>query len=89
MIRTFVEMGNGGTDALPPTICFERGLALDMARADEPEAAGIAVYEVDAAARAETEATPFAAFGRIPQRYRRISRNALLAAAPAVAEPAL
>jgi hypothetical protein len=88
VIRTFVLARNGKTEALPPTICFERDFALEMAEADQPEAAGVAVYEIDTAARAETEATPFAAFGLVPENYWRIARNALLAAAPAVPEPA-
>ncbi len=82
VIRTFVRSGRE-LGALPPTICFERELALDMAQADETECEGVAVYELDGGAEAETEAKPFAAFGLIPDDYWRIERNALLAAAPA------
>lgn len=81
VIRTFVRTGKT-IGALPPTICFERDLALEMAQADEPEAEGIAVYELDGAARGETEAKPFAAFGLVPDLYWRIGRDALLTAAP-------
>jgi hypothetical protein len=69
--------------ALPPTICFERDLALEMAagrRAGGGE--GVAVYELAGAAHGETEARPFAAFGPVPDPYWRIGRDALLAAAP-------
>lgn len=65
VIRTFVRTGKT-IAALPPTICFERDLALEMAQADEPEAEGVAVYELDGAAHGETEAKPFAAFGPVP-----------------------
>lgn len=81
VIRTFVRTGKQ-IGALPPTICFERDLALEMAQADEAEAEGVAVYELDSAARGETEAKPFAAFGLVPDSYWRIGRDALLAAAP-------
>jgi hypothetical protein len=81
VIRTFVRTGRH-VGALPPTICFERDLALEMAQADEPEAEGVAVYELDGAACGETEAKPFAAFGLVPDSYWRIGRDALLAAAP-------
>jgi len=74
--------------ALPPTICFERDLALEMAQADEPECEGVAVYELDQAAGRATEAKPFAAFGFVPDRFRRIGRDELLAAAPNSAEMA-
>jgi hypothetical protein len=40
------------------------------------------VYELDQAATRDNEAKPFAAFGLVPERYRRISREALLATAP-------
>lgn len=81
VIRSFVRSG-AALGALPPTICFERDLALEMAQADEPECDGVAVYELDRAAARESEAKPFAAFGLVPDSYRRISREALLAAAP-------
>ena len=81
VIRTFVRTGKT-IGALPPTICFERDLALEMAQADEPEAEGVAVYELDGAAHGETEAKPFAAFGHVPGVYWRIGRDELLAAAP-------
>jgi hypothetical protein len=48
----------------------------------------IAVYEIDQAAGRETEAKPFAAFGLVPGRFRRIGRDELLAAAPNSAEMA-
>jgi hypothetical protein len=81
VIRTFVRHG-GSIGALPPTICFERDLALEMAQADEAECEGVAVYALDRAAARESEAKPFAAFGLVPDSYRRISREAQLAAAP-------
>jgi hypothetical protein len=81
VIRTFVRTGKT-IRALPPTICFERDLALEMAQADEPEAEGVAVYELDSGACGETEAKPFAAFGFVPGSYWRIERDTLLAAAP-------
>jgi hypothetical protein len=88
VIRTFLRSGDGNLAALPPTICFERELALEMAYADKAESSGVAVYEIDTAARAETETRPFIAFGAIPENYRCVARTALLAAAPAIAEPA-
>ena len=87
VIRTFVRQGNG-LGALPPTICFERELALEMAAADELEAEGVAVYEIGANDSNDMAAKPFAAFGIIPENFRRIGRDALLAA-PAVITPAL
>lgn len=80
-VISFVRHG-GRIGALPPTICFERNLALEMAQADETECEGVAVYELDQTAARESEAKPFAAFGLVPEYYRRISREALLAAAP-------
>ncbi|HWK86765.1 MAG TPA: hypothetical protein VNQ34_04590 [Xanthobacteraceae bacterium] len=87
VIRTFVRRGSE-IAALPPTVCFERELALEMAEADEPEAAGVAVYEVSSDDSNDTPAKPFAAFGAIPQDFRRIGRDALLAA-PALVTPVL
>ena len=87
VIRTFVRRGSE-LGALPPTICFERELALEMAAADEPEAAGVAVYEIGANDSNDIAAKPFAAFGIIPENFRRIGHDALLAA-PAVVTPAL
>jgi hypothetical protein len=78
VIRTFVRRGKV-IGVLPPTICFERDLALDMAETDEAEAEGVAVYELDGQTN---EAKPFAAFGSIPGEYWKIGRTALLAAAP-------
>lgn len=87
VIRTFIRRGSK-LDTLPPTICFEREIALDMAAADEPEAEGVAVYELGGSDDSDTEAKPFAVFGIVPQSFRRIGRDALLAA-PAVVTPAL
>jgi hypothetical protein len=87
VIRTFVRRGSH-LEALPPTVCFERELALEMAEADEPEAAGIAVYEIGASEGNDAMARPFAAFGTVPENFRRIGRDALLAA-PALVAPAL
>jgi hypothetical protein len=81
VIRTFVRHG-GSIGALPPTICFERDLALEMAQADGAECEGVAVYAIERAATRESEAKPFAAFGLVPDSYRRISREGLLAAPP-------
>lgn len=81
VIRTFIRRGEG-LRALPPTICFERGLALEMAQADEPEADGVAVYELDQMTEADGKTKPFAAYGLVPDSYRRIGRDDLLAAAP-------
>lgn len=82
VIRTFIRTGSG-VGALPPTICFERDLAIEMAQADEKEAEGVAVYELDGAARGWSAAKPFAAFGFVPDDYWCIGRDELLAAAPA------
>jgi hypothetical protein len=82
VIRTFVRAGSG-VGALPPTICFERDLAIEMAQADEPEAEGVAVYELSSDAGGKSEAQPFAAFGTVPDHYWHIGRDELLAAAPA------
>lgn len=87
VIRTFVRRGRE-IAALPPTVCFERELALEMAEADEPEAAGVAVYEIGADNGNDAVARPFAAFGTVPQDFRRIGRDALLAA-PALVTPVL
>ncbi len=81
VIRTFVRRGKG-LGALPPTICFERDLALDMEMADETGGEGIAGYEIDSGAESGAKAKPFAAFGRIPDDYWRIGRDALLSSAP-------
>jgi len=81
VIRTFIRRGEA-LRALPPTICFERDLALEMAQAYEPEADGVAVYELNQKAEADGRTTPFAAFGLVPDSYRRIGRDDLLAAAP-------
>jgi hypothetical protein len=77
--RTFIRRSHD-IGVLPPAICFERDLAHEMAEADGG-IGGVAVYEPDPA-RGSSEAQPFAAFGRIPDCYRRIGRDALLAAAP-------
>lgn len=87
VIRTFIRRGRD-IAVLPPTVCFERELALEMARSDEEEAAGVAVYQIAAADGDDTIAKPFAAFGIIPQDFRRIGRDALLAP-PAVVTPVL
>lgn len=81
VIRTFVRTGSG-VGALPPTICFERDLAIEMAQADEPEADGVAVYELSNGAGGQSKAQPFAAFGTVPDDYWHIGRDELLAAAP-------
>jgi hypothetical protein len=82
VIRTFVRIGSG-LGALPPTICFERDLAIEMAQADEQAAEGVAVYELSNSATSENAAQPFAAFGTVPEDYWHIGRAELLAAAPA------
>jgi len=82
VIRTFVRCGHS-LDVLPPTICFERDLALEMAQADQDQAEGVAVYELDGRAMGECATRPFAAFGHIPASYRQVGRDVLLAAAPA------
>jgi predicted nuclease with RNAse H fold len=87
VIRTFIHRGNG-IAALPPTICFERELAIEMAEADELEAAGVAVYEIDPNDGNDAVAKPFAVFGIVPQDFRRIGRDALLAA-PVLVTPVL
>ena len=81
VIRTFIRVGQQ-IGALPPTICFERELALEMAQADEPEAEGVAVYELSGETLKDAKAKPFASFGVIPDAYWRIGRDELLAAAP-------
>jgi hypothetical protein len=83
VIRTFIRSGHS-LDALPPTICFERELALEMAQADEAGAEGVAVYELDGSAADDRE-QPFASFGHVPASYRWIGREALLAERPAPA----
>jgi hypothetical protein len=87
VIRTFVRRGDG-ISVLPPTICFERELAIEMAEADGPEAAGVAVYEIGLNNSNDTVTQPFAAFGIVPQSFRQIGRDALLAA-PAAVTPVL
>lgn len=87
VIPTFVLARNSKTEVLPPTICFERDLALEMAQVDEPESAGVAVYEIDTPRRWKPKLChlpPSASFQKIIG----VARNALLAAAPAVSEPA-
>jgi hypothetical protein len=82
VIRTFVRAGPD-IGVLPPTICFERDLAIEMAQTDEQEAEGVAVYEISNGAGRQSTAQPFAAFGIVPDDYWHIGRDELLAAAPA------
>lgn len=87
VIRTFIRRGDD-IAALPPTICFERELAIEMAEADEPEATGVAVYEIGTNDSSDAVTKPIVAFGIVPQSFQRIGRDALLAA-PAAVTPVL
>jgi hypothetical protein len=81
--RTFVRRGQH-VRLLPPTICFERGLALQIAEQDAAQAWGVAVFEVDLAAGPRGPIGPVKIYGEIPIEFRCTERSKVIAAAPAL-----
>jgi hypothetical protein len=81
VVRTFIR-GDRKVRVLPPTICFERDLALQIAEDDATEAAGVAVFEVDLAA-AHGDIGPLKVYGEIPIEFRCTDHSRVIAAAPA------
>jgi hypothetical protein len=85
VVRTFVDAEDGELTALPPTICFERELALKIAESDVPNAAGVALFEIDFVSPSTGPIRPFKVYGNIPLEFRRTERRSLLAGAAAPA----
>jgi hypothetical protein len=83
VVRTFVRRGRA-VRLLPPTICFERGLALQIAEDDAAQAWGVAVFEIDLAAVARGAIGPLKVYGEIPVEFRCAEHSQVVAAAAAV-----
>ena len=83
VVRTFIRRGQQ-VRLLPPTICFERGLALQIAEDDAAEASGVAVFEIDLTMAARSAIGPLKVYGEIPIEFRCADRSKVIAAAPAL-----
>jgi hypothetical protein len=83
VIRTFVRRGQQ-IHLLPPTICFERGLALQIAEEDAAQAWGVAVFEIDLAVAARGAIGPVKVYGEVPVEFRCTEHSKVIAAAPAL-----
>jgi hypothetical protein len=81
VVRTFVSKGRNGVQVLPPTICFDRRLAVEIAKADVPHAHGVALFEIDLA-KPNGASAPFKVYGKIPGAFRRAPHSKVIAAAP-------
>jgi hypothetical protein len=83
VVRTFLRRGLE-LNLLPPTICFERDLALQIAEEDAGQAVGVAVFEIDLASVTRGAIGPLKVYGEIPVEFRCAEHARVIAAAPAV-----
>jgi hypothetical protein len=86
VIHNFVRTDEGLVLSLPVTLCFRRSLALEIAESDRAETASVAVFAIDLETSSDDPIRSFIVHGDIPDRFREMTRNCLLAGSEAAAE---
>jgi hypothetical protein len=74
VIRTFIRRDQE-VRWLPPTICFDRSLAYEIAETDVALAEGVAVFEINLAASSCDSIGPVKVYGEIPADFRCVERR--------------